>query len=137
MITPRTGLMVVLAMDVGRYRAADGHHAGPGGHRHEQPERHESLHQFVEARSRSSGDGRSTQVDIGDSGVGGTIEDEATGVLRAVAVGPTQTPGNHASRTGRLESVQGLGVVVGLHNDGRARTRASPAAQDLACRLHA
>ena len=84
--------MMVLAVDVGRYGAAHRHHAGSGGHRHEQPERDQAFHQLVQARPGSGGHASSAEVDVGYAGVGRAAQYQAAGVLGTVAVAPTEPP---------------------------------------------
>ncbi len=96
MVAEAARAVVVLAVDVGGDRAADGDLPGARQHRHPQPERQRRLHQLVEVDAG---------VDVGQLGVGVDrvdavqrrhVDDQAAAVLRVVAVGAAQPAGDDA-----------------------------------------
>ena len=123
--------VMVLAVDVAGDRPADGHVSGSGGNRHEVPTRHEDGEQVVEA---DPGGDRGRRDDVVDDDVlhpVGEADHHSAAVLRRVAVGPPETPGDAAARREVLDDRRQPFDVTARPDDqlGEGRGRAAPARQ--------
>jgi hypothetical protein len=89
--------VVVLAVDVGADRPADGDVARAGGDRHEPAERQQQAHQRVQGDARVAEHGAALDVDGVDAVQARHVEHGPARVLRGVAVRPAQAPGDAAA----------------------------------------
>ena len=101
-VAPRAALVVVLAVDVGGDRSADGHVAGAGGDRHEEAAGHEVAHQRVDAGAGRGPHDAGGRVEVEVAHAGG-VDHPAAGVLGAVAVAPAEAAGDDAPRPDAVE----------------------------------
>ena len=98
--------VVVLAVHVGRDRAADGDLARARGDRHEPAEGDHRAHERVEADAGVDPDDAVLEVDVVEPGERGRVEHGAAGVLGRVAVAAAESAGDQppaprAGETGR------------------------------------
>ena len=103
--------VVVLAVDVARDRAADGDLPGARQHRNPQTEWQRRFHQLVEAHAGVHVCHAGVGVDRVDVVQRRHVDDQATAVLRVVAVRAAQAAGDHAPSAG----VGDLGDRLGDH----------------------
>jgi hypothetical protein len=101
MVPERAVTVVVLAVDVARYRAADGHEPRAGRYRHEPPAGHDDVEQVVEAEARRRGHRAGPVVDA--HRVVGWLQTKhvAAAVLRGISVGAAQ-PTRDAASVGQV-----------------------------------
>ena len=121
--------VMVLAVDVSRDRAADGHVPRPGRHRHEPAQREQVAHQRLEAQPGRRRDEPGVGVDDPVASESGDVEDVAARDLGGVAVRASEPARDHAAPARAGE--QGPHVVDRLRpvHGGRGRGGAAPAGQ--------
>ncbi len=91
--------VVVLAVDVGSDGAPDGDQPGTRGHRDEPTERHQTLHQRLQADPGPHCHDARVEVDLEVGVEPGRVDHRAAGVLGGVSVAPAQSPGDHPAPT--------------------------------------
>ena len=118
--------VVVLPVDVGGERAADGDEPRARGDRHEEAERQHEPHEGVEADAGGDADGAARNVDVDHIGERQTVEHRAAGVLRGVAVAPAEPARDDPALTCVREQVVDLAVAGHRDDGGGARARCGP-----------
>ncbi len=118
--------VVVLAVDVGPDRAADGDMAGAGRHRYEPAERQQHLHQSVQGDPRVAQHGAAGDVDGVDSVQARHVEHGAARVLRRVPVRPSQAPRDAPAGPPAPDGGRGLLVRPWTDQTGGGGSGAAP-----------
>ena len=96
---------MVLPVHVGCERAADGDEPRARGHGHEEAERQDETHEGVEADPRGDADRAACDVDVDHVGERQAVEHRPAGVLRSIAVAPTEPASDDPALTGVCEQV--------------------------------
>lgn len=121
-----TGDVVVLAVDVGADRPADGHIAGAGRDRHEPAERQQHLHQPVQGDARVAQHGAAVGVDRVHPVQARHVEHGTARVLRRVPVGPSQPSRDAPARAALPDREGGLLVRPRADQPGGGGSGAAP-----------
>ena len=104
--------VVVLAVHVGRQRAADGHEPGARRDGHEPAEWQQHPHQRVEAHAGVDPHDALLDVERTHCVEARRVDDGAARVLRGVAVGAAEPAGDEPARPGGREQRVDVGRVV-------------------------
>ena len=134
MAAERTVGVVVLAVDVGGHRAADGGETGPRRDRDEVALRNGRPHQLVETHRGVDRGLATAAVDANRIAAGTGQHHDAATVLRGVAVRASQPAGDGAARAHRWQCSSGIAtqlVEVDLDRGRHGRRGPSPAAERL------
>ena len=126
----RPVLMVVLAVDIARDRAANGHVSRAGSHRYEKAPRHDDTQQRVEGAAGLHPDTAREMVQVHDPAEPGAVEDRPAGALGGVPVRAPEAPRQVV--TGLREVRPHLLRALRIDDPGGRRPGPAPAGEELA-----
>lgn len=122
--------VVVLAVDVGGDRPAQGDVPGPGGDGKEVSSPQQVRHESAQAGAGRCGDLAAVGIEPGRPGEFGAVQDESAGGLGGVAVGTPQSAGQGPAWSGLGQRLGGLFGGARAHHGGGGGGGAAPPGEE-------